>query len=75
MTPYRDWDHDSGIRGYDIGSSHMDVQFKDGAVYRYTALSAGRANLDRMVVLARAGDGLNEFINRAVKKRYAEQLA
>ena len=75
MTPYRDWDHDSGIRSYDIGSSHMDVQFKDGAVYRYTALSAGRANLDRMVVLARAGDGLNEFINRAVKKRYAERLA
>lgn len=75
MTPYRDWDHDSGSRSYDIGSSHMDVQFKDGAVYRYTALSAGRANLDRMVVLARAGDGLNEFINRAVKKRYAERLA
>lgn len=75
MTPYRDWDHDSGIRAYDIGSSHMDMQFKDGAVYRYTALSAGRANLDRMGVLARAGDGLNEFINRAVKKRYAERLA
>lgn len=41
MTPYRDWDRDSGIRAYDIGSSHMDVQFKDGAVYRYTAVSAG----------------------------------
>lgn len=75
MTPYRDWDHDSGIRAYDIGSSHMDVQFKDGSVYRYTSLSAGRANLDRMVVLARAGDGLNQFINRAVKNRYSARLA
>lgn len=75
MTPYRNWDRDSGIRSYEIGSFHMDVAFKDGAVYRYTALSAGRANLDRMVLLARAGDGLNEFINRAAKKRYSERLA
>ena len=75
MTPYRDWDHDSGVRAYEIGLSHIDVQFKDGAVYRYTALSAGRANLDHMIVLARAGDGLNEFINRAVRKRYSEKLA
>ena len=75
MTPYRDWDQDSGIRAYEIGSTHMDVAFKDGAVYRYTALSAGRANLGRMVVLARAGDALNEFINRAVRNRYLEKLA
>lgn len=75
MNSYRDWDHDSGIRAYEIGSSHMDVQFKDGAVYRYTAVSAGRANLDRMVLLARSGDGLHQFINRAVKNRYSEQLA
>ena len=75
MTPYRDCERDSGIRSYEIGSFHMDVAFKDGAVYRYTALSAGRANLDRMIVLARAGDGLHEFINRAVKTRYSERLA
>lgn len=75
MTPYRDWDRDSGIRAYAIGSTHVDVAFKDGAVYRYTSLSAGQANIDRMIVLAHAGDGLNEFINRAVKKRYSERLA
>ena len=75
MTPYRDWDQDSGIRAYEIGSTHMDVAFKDGAVYRYTSLSAGQANIDRMIMLARAGDSLNEFINRAVKKRYSQRLA
>jgi len=53
----------------------MDVAFKDGAVYRYTSLSAGQANIDRMIMLARAGDGLNEFINRAVKKRNSQRLA
>lgn len=75
MTPYRDWDKDSGIRAYELGSTHMDVAFKDGAVYRYTSVSAGQANIDRMIVLARAGDGLNEFINRTVKERYSERLA
>ncbi|RID89948.1 hypothetical protein D2N39_20490 [Gemmobacter lutimaris] len=75
MTPYRDWDQDSGIRAYEIGSTHMDIVFKDGAIYRYTSLSAGQANIDRMIVLARAGDGLNQFINRAVKTRYAERMA
>ena len=75
MTSYRDWDQDSGIRAYELGSSYMDVAFKVGAIYGYTSVSAGQANIDRMIVLARAGDGLNQFMNRAVKKRYSERLA
>ena len=75
MTPYRDWDQDSGIRAYELGPSYMDVAFKDGAIYRYTSVSAGQANIDRMIVLARAGDGLNQFITRAVRNRYSERLA
>jgi glycine cleavage system aminomethyltransferase T len=74
MTPYRDWDQDSGVQAYDIEQSHIDVQFKDGAVYRYTSLSAGQTNLDHMARLARAGDGLNAFINRFVKNRYSARL-
>ena len=75
MTPYRDWDQDSGIKAYELGSSSMDVAFKDGAIYRYTSVSAGQANIDRMIVLARAGDGRNQFINRAGKNRYSERRA
>lgn len=74
MTPYRDWDHNSGVRAYDIGQSHIDVEFKDGAAYRYTALSAGQANLEHMARLASAGDRLNAFINRVVKRRYSIRL-
>lgn len=74
MTPYRDWDHDSGVRAYDIGQSHIDVQFKDGAVYRYTSLSAGQVNINHMARLARAGEGLNAFINKVVKRRHSERL-
>lgn len=74
MTPYRDWDHDSGVRSFDVGESHIDVQFKDGAVYRYTIASAGQANIQQMVRLARSGDGLNAFITKVVKRQYSAKL-
>ena len=60
----------------ELAALRADVLARGGSVYcRYTSVSAGQANLDRMIVLARAGDGLNQFINRAVKKRYSERLA
>lgn len=74
MEPYRDWDNDSGVRGFEICEGHIDVQFKSGAVYRYTSSSVGQANLDRMGGLARAGEGLNSFINRVVRNRYSAKL-
>lgn len=74
MTPYNDWDRDSGVRAYEIGQSHIDVEFKGGSVYRYTSSSVGEGNLNQMVRLARSGDGLNSFINRVVKHRYSERL-
>lgn len=75
MTPYRDWDHNSGVQAYEIGQSYIDVQFKDGAKYRYTSLSAGQANLEHMARLAHAGKGLNAFINRVVRSRYSVRLS
>ena len=74
MTPYRDWDHDSGISAYEIGLSHIDIQFKSGGTYRYTALLAGQENINQMARLARAGDGLNAFINNVLKRRYGQKL-
>lgn len=74
MTPYRDCDQDSGVRAYEIGEAHMDVEFKDGHVYRYSDLTPGRAELDRMTQLARSGEGLNGYISRVVRKRYERKL-
>ncbi|RYL99092.1 hypothetical protein EWH08_16000 [Sphingobium indicum] len=74
MEPYRDWDNDSGVRAFEISEGQIDIQFKTGAVYRYTSASVGSANFDQMVALARAGEGLNNFINRVVKNRYSSRL-
>lgn len=75
MTPYRDWDNDSGVNAYDFGPTHIDVEFKSGAVYRYTEQSVGKMNLSQMVSLAKAGEGLNSFIQRVVKKHYSAKLS
>lgn len=74
MERYRNRGGDSGIVAYEIGPDSITVMFSDGAVYLYTYQSAGSANIERMKRLAIAGEGLNSFINRRVRKRYARKL-
>lgn len=74
MERYEDRDGDSNVAGYEVGEGYIDVQFKTGAVYRYTDASAGSLNIQRMITLAQTGDGLNAFINKHVKKRYSARI-
>lgn len=74
MEPYGNGDHGSGVVAFQIGRSHIDVRFRNGSVYRYTAASVGQGNLDRMVALACAGQGLSGFISRTVSDRFAARL-
>jgi hypothetical protein len=74
MTPYRDWDHDSGVRAYEIGSDSIIIQFKDGSKYLYTSLTPGRQEIEHMARLAKAGEGLNSYITKTIKRRYARKI-
>jgi len=74
MTSYRNTDRDSGVAAYELGIGHIDVQFKDRSVYRYTNASAGAANIDTMKRFAASGNGLNAFINQRVRTSYAARL-
>lgn len=71
MQIYKDIDHDSGVRGYEIASTSITVWF-DGAPksYTYSYQSAGQANIEQMKKLAVSGEGLNAFINDHVKFKY-----
>ncbi len=73
MERYRDIDGDSGVAEYESGNEYIRVRFKDGSVYIYTYASAGTNNIEEMKRLAAAGDGLNAFINKNVRKRYAKK--
>lgn len=73
MKAYKNIDGDSGVSAYENGADFIRVRFKDGAVYVYTNVSAGAHNIEQMKRLAANGDGLNAFINKNVRKKYAKR--
>ena len=71
METYQNVNGNSGIAGYKIGDTGIEVEFADTeSVYRYSYESAGRENVEEMKRLAAQGHGLNSFINRRVKYLY-----
>jgi hypothetical protein len=70
---YKNLGGDSNVVAYEIGSDSIKVQFGDGSLYTYTYQSAGQSTIEQMKALAIAGQGLNSFISRVVKKNYASK--
>ena len=74
MEKYKNIGHDSGVLAYEIGDDFIKVEFSSGSLYLYSYESAGRQNIEEMKELAIAGQGLNSFINRNVRKDFASKL-
>ena len=74
MERYKNLGGDSGVVAYEIGDDSIKVQFHDGSLYLYNYRSAGSNNIEHMKELAIAGQGLNSFISRVVRKGYASKL-
>ncbi|MBA4341663.1 MAG: hypothetical protein C0423_05860 [Methylibium sp.] len=74
MERYANGGGSSNVIAYEIGPHSIKVQFGDGSIYLYTSQSAGAANLEQMKQLAKAGQGLNSFIGRVVRKGYDSKL-
>lgn len=75
MQPYKDIDGDSGVAAYEIGQGSITVQFSKGGTYLYNGSAPGAAHVAEMQRLAQAGDGLNAYINKYVRKNYAAKLS
>lgn len=73
MENYANKGGDAGIEAYEIGKDNIRVKFKDGSVYLYNYTSPGKSDVDKMIELAREGQGLNSYISSYVKKRYASK--
>jgi hypothetical protein len=74
MPPYADNDGDSGVTHFECGDDSITVTFRGGARYLYNYAVTGRDHVEQMKVRALAGDGLNAYISRHVRKRYAAKL-
>ena len=74
MESYKNLGGDSGVTSYEITLDSIKVEFLDSSMYLYTYSSAGAASINCMKQLAVAGEGLNSFINRVVRNRYAKKI-
>lgn len=74
MERYANRGGDSNVAAFEIGPTSINVQFRDGLTYVYTYQSAGQGNVEQMKQLAMAGQGLNSFIGRVVRKGYARKF-
>jgi hypothetical protein len=63
----------SPIRSWECGPDWIDVRFRSGARYKYTAASAGMHNIEEMQRLAERGKGLSAFISQHVHDAYARK--
>jgi hypothetical protein len=75
MKPYQNLSGESGIALYEAGEDWIAVLFTDGSEYMYTYGTAGQRQVERMKVLAEAGQGLNTYINEHVREHFARKLA
>ena len=73
MQHYKDINNDSGVSGYTTEANSIQVLFKDGSKYTYTYGSAGAYHIEIMKQLAENGDGLNSYIMRNVRMKYASK--
>lgn len=74
MRNYQDKRGDSGISAYAVSSDSIIIRFKHGGTYLYTYASAGAHAIEAMKQLAARGNGLNTYINKYVRNRYARRL-
>lgn len=63
MKSYRHRHADTGVVAYHYGDDWIELRFKGGERYRYTAESVGRKHLVAMKRLADSGEGLTTYVN------------
>lgn len=71
MEIYKNISGSSGVARYELRASSIVVEFRgSGRLYEWSYASAGRAAVERMKTLAKAGSGLNSYIQTSVRKDY-----
>ncbi len=76
MEKYKNLSGKSEVNTFEIDSEDdaITVKFKTDGTYVYNYQSTGASNIEKMKTLALKGKGLNSFISRFVKQRYAKRL-
>lgn len=75
MEKYRDIGGNSGISAYEVGDDLIIVRFKKGDMYLYNYSITGSNHVNKMIELARIGNGLNGYINLNIELASARKIA
>ncbi|KTD63652.1 hypothetical protein Lsan_1085 [Legionella santicrucis] len=71
MEAYRNSSGSSGVELYEIGVDYIIVKFKNSTyAYHYTYKKPGVHDVEEMKNLAKAGRGLNSYINQNVRNNF-----
>lgn len=71
MDIYQNLSGRSNVARYEIGNDCIVVEFGDQSLYLYDHTRPGPSHVARMKQLACAGEGLNTYINKMVRRNYA----
>lgn len=74
MEQYGNSGGDSGVVGYEIGPECIVVAFNDGWKYLYDGTKPGTMVVAELQRLARSGHGLNSYLTRVVRGRFARKF-
>ncbi len=76
MEKYKNISGKSKVNTYEIDTEEdsITVKFQTDGTYVYNYQSTGASNIEKMKTLALKGKGLDSFISRFVKQRYAKRL-
>jgi len=73
--PYRNMERGLGVVAFAIGDDHIAITLHTGQTLCFTYGSAGRAHVEHMKLLARAGEGLTRFIYNEAKGKHEPMVA
>ena len=74
MPRYRNLNGHSGVLAYDTAPDSITLTFINGEGYVYSYARPGRAEVERMKALAKAGRGLSTFVSQHVRDNYDHKL-
>ena len=74
MQEYKNLTRKSGVAAYEIGDDYIDIQYKNGNIYKYTYDSPGKNEVEALKLFAKEGKGLNSYINKTLLNKYAEMI-
>ncbi|RYE22821.1 MAG: hypothetical protein EOP51_12315 [Sphingobacteriales bacterium] len=74
MKPYQNKSGKGGIAAYENGDDSIIIKFKGDRIYLYNTDAPGKKHVNKMKMLAEAGQGLATYINKYVRENYAEKL-